>query len=277
MMLRAGSVLVTAFLLLNLVRCSEPVAKTSAKASGAPVRKVEATRLLIRTTALPQKKSFMQSVLISGGKVRFGDEQDRYRLLDLEKKSVTVVDGVARIFSTEPFAEIRAAKLRLSKGPIPPGIEPATLTKLGNRKFGERSASGVRLAMGTWKREIWLSRELPVDPSFFALQTASEPMSETFGGVMREATPALLELEGFPIHDEAEMKAGKTRYFIQRKLEKVEKLQLPASLFEVPASYRDASPVKAPAAGRRSVSSGRNGRNTRAAGSQSSSTSRKTP
>lgn len=120
-----------------------------------------------------------------------------------------------------------------------------------------------RITLGAYKRELWVSDRVLIDPEFFAMQLATEPMSESNAGVMRNVFDRLINLQGFPVFDRAEMPYDGKQLMIERSLARMEQKRIPLAWITLPAGYRDLdAPATTPDAGRPPVSSTPDGRNT---------------
>lgn len=257
-----GAVLFFLALSALAVACRQ---QAPSKPRGTTVPKMRVTAFVIRTNLLPEKKAFVHLVMLSGDKVRLGDETDTWRLFDLKNETVTFVDAVAKTYRTVPAATLIRDRIRLVSSPAADSVPPARFTSPAAERtlFGFRARQHV-IEAGPYRREIWMSGATPIGDRFFAMLVASEPMSERYAPMMGEATRGLLGLEGFPVLDRSDMPNDGATWTVERRLEKVERRDVPVALMTIPADYRDITPT-APAAGRRPASSLPSDQTTRAA------------
>jgi hypothetical protein len=202
---------------------------------------VAATVLTVRESSHPPTRAFLHRIVIAGPKVRLGDEKDQWRLFDTEERTVTWVDDVAKTYRTIPLGELLRARERQLAEPIPaPGA-----ARLSVRETGETAeVAGVasrqlELRMGGYRREIWISRSPLVAPHFFRMLIASEPISEPWAGVMRDAQRALMAESGFPVRDRSRLAWNGGELLFQRELVKVETRRVPSAWVSIPPDYRN--------------------------------------
>lgn len=223
------------------------------KVDGENVPSVEARVLTIRVN-IPEERAFTTSFIVAGTKVRLGSEADRWRLFDLETGSVTFVDDVERTYRTESLGELVRRRRAALRRPLPDGLPRATITKTGaSRSFNEIPAEHYLIQLGGYKREVWLSRQPLIDPRFFAMLIASEPIDPESAPAMVNVDVELSRLQGFPVFDRSEMPFGEGSLVIERLLMSVETRRVPRSWIEIPGDYRDES-VKGSPGGQQSAS-----------------------
>ena len=71
---------------------------------------------------------------------------------------------------------------------------------------------------------------------------ASEPASSPLVGVTRVADEALMEVQGFPLADHAELPYENKKIVVDNTVIKVERKDVPASLFSVGNRYTELKP-----------------------------------
>lgn len=210
---------------------------------------IPATVLTMRESSHPPTRAFLHKIVVAGPNVRMGDEKDQWRLFDLERRTVTWVDDVARTYRTLSLEELVRERERRLREPVPAaGVSRVSVTASADT-MEIAGVHGKRMTMelGGYRREVWISDEPLVSPLFMRMLVASEPISEPWAGVMRDAQRALMDAEGFPIWDRSrlEWKGGELVY--QRRLVKIEKKDVPAEWVAIPAGYTDAAANRAPA------------------------------
>jgi len=237
-----------------------------------PGQRLEADVIVVREFLPVEKTAFSYLIAHSGGKVRLGNEADQWRLIDLEAEKVTFIDETSRSYRTESLASLRNAQRRSVLRPLPQPFQPLTIVRTEDSAvIAGRQAVKHVLEGGGYRRQIWLSTKPLLNPNLYGAILASETLSEPFAGLMREATPRLIAQQGFPLRDESELAFGDKKLSIVRTVSEIGRRQVPASWFSIPAGYEDRG-IKVPDADRRSGASRPSDRDTRAAGSQSSST-----
>jgi hypothetical protein len=71
---------------------------------------------------------------------------------------------------------------------------------------------------------------------------ASEPVSSPLAGVTRDVDEALLEVQGFPLADHAELPYENKKLVVDNNVVKIEQRDVPASWLNLGADYKDANP-----------------------------------
>ncbi len=258
------------------IACSRPVSQPSAARSGGP--KVKARVLTIRMTTEPEKQDLTYEIMAWNGKVRLGNEKDRWRLIDLQDQSVLFVDDVAQIWWRESLDVLKREKKRQWDRPLPAGIPRARIAATAQkRRIGGVDATQYVIRAGGYVRSLWLSDDPLLGSGFFPLLIASDPVSPSYAGVMRDAGSGLIGLHGFPVLDETELPWKGQVLKIRNELTSVTEKDVPEELFTIPANYREHGTVTGSAAGRPPGESLPAGRNAPATGSRSSAKDRRNP
>lgn len=254
-----------------LVACANPpsLPPSAARPAPRPARgpTVEATVLTIRASSHPPTRALLHRIVVSGSQVRMTDELDRWRLFDLDAKTVTWVDDIAKTTRTVPLDDLVQRRRRQLAQPV-----PATIRAVSIRRTDEiGTIAGVEaekwvMELGGYTRELWISREPLVTPDFLRMWIASDPIDEPWAGVMRHVHRTLMSLEGFPVSDRSVIQWEGGETLAQRRLVGIETKRVPAALFRVPGDYTDVTPPALRSRdGRQSSSSRRRGRSARAA------------
>jgi hypothetical protein len=217
---------------------------------------VPATVLTVRVN-IPGDRASLYLVAMHDQKVRIGSEADRWRLFDLRTRSITFVDDVARTFRTRTMNEVVRERNALMARDLPAGVPVAKIEPIdGAKTFAGIPASGFRITVGGYERELWISQRVIFSPEFLTMYLASESISTPFAAVMRDVQRRLGTMRGFPVHDRSEMPYGDGRMVIERTVTRQEQRNVPAVWFEIPADYRDLTPASpSPGGDRRPVSS----------------------
>ncbi len=220
---------------------AETAARPRAPQSGPTVA---ATVLTVRESSHPPTRAFLHKIVVAGSKVRLGDEKDQWRLFDLETRTVTWVDDVSRTHRTLALGALLRSRERQLRERIPAeGIRPATVeTRDEERIIAGIRARPVTIELGGYRRELWLSETPLVGPLFLRMLIVSEPISEPWAGVMRDAQRALINEQGFPVVDRSRLAWDGGAMLVQRQLVKVETRDVPAAWLAIPPDYRDVNP-----------------------------------
>lgn len=236
---------------------------------------VAATVLTIETRLQPQDKIFRHSIVIAGGRARSEDEADRWRLFDLERNQVTFVDDVDRTFRTELADPLIVQRLAATEGPLPDGVPRAEVVYTGaKRVINGVEATQMLIRAGGYQRELWIGSPASVPANLFALMFGTRPAESKYEPMMRDADQALLGMQGFPLADHAELSYGDEKLVVDRNVVKIEQRNVPRSLLNVRAGYRE---LTEPAASPPPASSLPRGRSTPGAEWRSSATDQKNP
>ncbi|HEU5163141.1 MAG TPA: DUF4412 domain-containing protein, partial [Thermoanaerobaculia bacterium] len=123
-----------------------------------------------------------------------------------------------------------------------PRVEQVTVRDTGEIADIEGiRARRIAMELGGYRRDVWISEAPIVSPRFLQMLIASEPISEPWAGVMRDAQRALMAQQGFPVWDRSHLAWEKGELLFQRKLVKVEKKNVPSEWVSIPAGYIDAN------------------------------------
>lgn len=209
-------------------------------------RRVPATVLTVRTTVVPGERAYLHKVIVAGTKARLGNEVDRWRLFDLEQRTVTTVDQVARTVRTEAWMDLLRERRRLLATPMPPHVPLARLERGTERQvIAGIAATPRRVVIGGYLREIWFSEEPTAADRLFPLIVATDPIGQPYAGVMRIAFPVLVAETGFPLLDRSTMRFDGEESVVEKRVIRIEQTTVPAVWVEVPPSFEDLTPQPA--------------------------------
>lgn len=268
---REGVALLTALLLVTA--CG----KQGDGARPAGARMVTADVIEIQETLPVEGRAFRWLVVHHNGKVRLGNETDRWRLIDFSDSTVTFVDDITESYRRRPIVELRAERLREIQRPLPSPFQPISFqqTNVVATIAGAR-ARKIEIERGGYRREVWMSVDPVIHPELHRAILVTDPLSEPYAGLLRRVVPGLLSQPGFPLRDVSVLEYGEKQMRIERVVRSIGKRPVPEKWFEMPRDYDDLTP-KAPGADRPSASSPRSGRDARATGQRSSATTRTSP
>jgi hypothetical protein len=228
---------VGATLFLLLVACNPP-SHPPAQSSNEP--KIHATVVTIQTTIQPSHKSYVHTLFIANDRARSGDEVDEWRLFDFRQKQVTFVDDLAKTHRSESFDDVVTAHREQIARAVPGGMSRAQFDVTGMQKTlqGVLAKQSI-IKLGAYRRELWIASHPLIPKGLFAMLQASEPVSSPLAGVMRAVDEALLEVQGFPLADHAELPYENTKMVVDHIVVKIEQRDVPASWLKIGADYRE--------------------------------------
>ncbi|HXH37039.1 MAG TPA: hypothetical protein VNN08_00280 [Thermoanaerobaculia bacterium] len=234
----------SSFALLLLLACNQPPAHGPLQNANVP--KVHATAVTIRTTLQPANKTYTHTLFIANGRARSGDEVDEWRLFDFAQKRVTFVDDLAGTYRNETFADVLASHRAAVARDVPDGMPRAQFAVTGAQKTlqGVPARQSI-IRLGAYQRELWIASHPLIPQGLFAMLQASDPVSSPLAGVMRAADEALLQVQGFPIADHAELPYENQKMVVDNAVVKIEQRDVPASFLNVRGSYRELNPAHA--------------------------------
>ena len=204
--------------------------------------KIRATVVTIQTTLQPQNKTFTHSIVIANGLARSSDEADSWRLFDLQKKQVTFVDDIAKTSRDVPIAALIAQRRKELAQPLPVPLPRATLTATGAKRalLGVEAAEHL-IRLGGYQRQLWIAKHPALPADLFAMMEASAPNASPLAGVGRDVDEALMQVQGFPMLDHAEVAFGNKKMVVERSVVKIEQKDVPASWLRLPVRVRPAA------------------------------------
>ena len=226
-------------MVLLLVACNPP-ARTPAPSSSEP--KIRATIVTIRTTIQPSNKTYTHTLFIANDLARSGDEVDEWRLFDFRQKQVTFVDDLTKTYRIVPFADVIASHKAAVAKSNPDGMPRAQFTVTGAQKTLQGvSAKQSIIRLGAYQRELWIASHPLIPRGLFAMLQASDPVSSPFAGVTRAVDDALLDVQGFPLADHAELPYENQKLVVDKSVVKIEQRDVPASWLKIGADYKNTS------------------------------------
>jgi len=229
-----------------LFACNKPPAPAT------PVAKkneptIRATVVTIQTTIQPANKTYTHEIVIANNRARSTDEADQWRLFDFAQKQVTFVDDVAHTASVQSFADAIASRRAALAHPVPDGMPRAQFTVTNAQKTlqGVVARQSV-IRLGAYQRELWIGSHPLIPRGLFAMLQASEPASSPLAGITRTADEALLEVQGFPLADHAELPYENKKMVVDNVVTKIEQRDVPATLLTVNNTYSASKPAPLP-------------------------------
>jgi hypothetical protein len=225
-----------------LCSCSKPPAATAiAKQNGPTIRAMVVT---IQTTIQPANKTYSHEIVIANNLARSTDEADQWRLFDFAQKRVTYVDDIAHTVRVQSFADAIASRRAAVARPVPDGLPRAQFVVTNAQKTlqGVATKQSV-IRLGAYQRELWIGSHPLIPRGLFAMLQASEPASSPLAGITRAADEALIEVQGFPLADHAELPYENKKMVVDHTVMKIEQRDVPATLLAVNGKYADVKPA----------------------------------
>jgi hypothetical protein len=224
-----------------LVACNKPPAAPAAAKKNEPA--IRATVVTIQTTIQPANKTYSHEIVIANNRARSTDEADQWRLFDFAQKQVTYVDDIAHTVRVQSFADAIAARRAAVARPVPDGMPSAQFTVTNAQKTlqGVATKQSV-IRLGAYQRELWIGSHPLIPRGLFAMLQASEPASSPLAGITRTADEALMEVQGFPLADHAELPYENKKMVVDDTVTKIEQRDIPAALLAVSNKYSQVIP-----------------------------------
>jgi hypothetical protein len=228
-----------------LFACNKPPAAPAVQKRNEPT--IRATVVTIQTTIQPANKTYSHEIVIADNRARSTDEADQWRLFDFAQKQVTYVDDIAHTVRVQSFADAIAARRAAVARPIPDGLPRAQFVVTNAQKTlqGVPTRQSV-IRLGAYQRELWIGSHPLIPRGLFAMLQASEPASSPLAGITRTADEALIEVQGFPLADHAELPYENKKMVVDNTVTKIEQRDVPAGLLAVSNTYSPAKPASVP-------------------------------
>ena len=99
------------------------------------------------------------------------------------------------------------------------------------------------IRLGAYHRELWIGSHPLIPRGLFAMLQASQPASSPLAGIARTADEALMEVQGFPLADHAELPYENKKMVVDNVVTKIEQRNVPATLLTVNNAYTAAKPA----------------------------------
>ena len=231
--------------LVFLFACNKPPAQAPAPKKNEPT--VRATVVTIQTTIQPANKTYSHEIVIANNRARSTDETDQWRLFDFAQKQVTYVDDIAHTVRVQSFADAIAARRAAVAHPLPDGMPRAQFVVTNAQKTLQGVPTKQSLIrLGAYQRELWIGSHPLIPRGLFAMLQASDPASSPLAGITRAADEALMEVQGFPLTDHAELPYENKKLVVDNMVVKIEQRDVPATMLTVNGKYTEVKPVPAP-------------------------------
>jgi hypothetical protein len=227
-----------------IAACNKPPAPPAAPKKNEPT--IRATVVTIQTTIQPANKTYAHTIVIANNRARSTDEADQWRLFDFAQKRVTYVDDIAHTVRVQSFADAITSRRAAVARPVPDGMPRAQFAVTNAQKTlqGVATKQSV-IRLGAYQRELWIGSHPLIPRGLFAMLQASEPASSPLAGVTRAADEALIEVQGFPLADHAELPYENKKMVVDNTVTKIEQRDVPATLLAVNGKYSEMKPAPA--------------------------------
>jgi hypothetical protein len=232
--------LALALLFTFIGACNKPPAPTPVAKKNEPT--IRATVVTIQTTIQPANKTYSHEIVIANNRARSTDEADQWRLLDFAQKQVTYVDDIAHTVRVQSFADAIAARRAAVARPVPEGLPRAQFAVTTAQKTlqGVATKQSV-IRLGAYQRELWIGSHPLIPRGLFAMLQASEPASSPLAGITRTADEALMDVQGFPLADHAELPYENKKLVVDNVVTKIEQRDVPATMLTVSGRVKAAA------------------------------------
>jgi hypothetical protein len=226
-----------------LFACNKPpAAPASAPKKNEPT--IRATVITVQTTIQPANKTYSHEIIIANNRARSTDEADQWRLFDFAQKQVTYVDDIAHTFRVQSFADAIASRRAAVARPVPDGMPRAQFVVTNAQKTLQGIATKQSvIRLGAYQRELWIGSHPLIPRGLFAMLQASEPASSPLAGITRAADEALMEVQGFPLADHAELPYENKKLVVDNTVVKIEQRDVPATQLAVNEKYTAEKPI----------------------------------
>jgi hypothetical protein len=238
--LTGGAAPHTALLVLLLalaLACREP-----APPKPPPPPAVAATVLVYETVVAHEHRSFRWQVVTDGVRVRFGDEAERWRLIDTKARTIAFVDQSRRTNRIVSYDLALAARETLLAAPLPQGAPLAKVSEEPAGLVDGRDALRVSVEAGGYKRTMLFSTAPILPATASAMKWATDPIDTEYAGVIRDLMPAIVSKQGTLLADRNEITYAGGVMAVETHLVSVTTSRLPKSLFELPVGFSAAEP-----------------------------------
>jgi hypothetical protein len=219
-----------------LFACNKPPAPPAAPKKNEST--VRATVVTIQTTIQPANKTYTHTIVIANNRARSSDEADQWRLFDFAQKQVTFIDDIAKTIRVQSFADAIAARRAPDAHPVPDGMPRAQFAVTNAQKTLQGVATKQSIIrLGAYQRELWIGSHPLIPRGLFAMLQATEAASSPLAGITRAADEALMEVQGFPLADHAELPYENKKLVVDNTVVKIEERDVPATLLTVSSKY----------------------------------------
>lgn len=234
-----------------------------------PNGQVVATVASFAMTTEPGGAETIHTIAFHDGRVRFGEDRNVWRLIDLEREQVTQIDEIARTVDRIDFAALlgglREATARATDSPVAtvePTDELRDVAGFQARKY--RSSVGRAI-----ESEVWLSQRPLFHSDLYLLELATSAIADEELPASKELIDLVGRTGGYPVIIRSAMRFDGVEYRTTKTLVAVAEQTVPASWFVLP-EWDDPAPVTESRDGRPPVASPRSDRNAPAGGSRPS-------
>jgi hypothetical protein len=234
-----------AVILLLAAACNEPIRefrKIKHEVIGGP--QVLATVVTIRTTFQPANRTTSSGIVIGDDAARATAEIGTWRLFDFRHDRVAFVDDYDKTYRYETIRSLVERRRDAADDAFIDKIPLAEFSKTGaTRAILGLNATQSVVRLGAYQRELWFASHPQIPPGLFALMHASETPSAD-APMAKKVDEGLLAARGFPLLDHSELPFANRRIVIDRSVVSVERRNVPETLLQIPAGYREVKPVQ---------------------------------
>jgi len=189
------AVTVTCILMMLLVSCAKPeTAETPQPPT--PPDTIQTLMLTYETTIGPDNQTARVQVASDGTFVRLGNETERWRLFDTKNRTITFVDQTAGTATEVTFDRALAdLTAKLAETPVE-GTPTASVVEGPGEPERGHPTHRVMITVGSFSREILLSKDLLLPGEFFAMKAVTDPVDPRYAPILKEVLPVLVRQNG---------------------------------------------------------------------------------
>lgn len=161
-----------------------------------PPDSVQALMLTYETVLSPDGRTARFHVASDGTFVRLGNETESWRLFDTKNRTITFVDQAAGTATEVSFDDAVAERGRQLADAPTEGAPTASVVEGPGEPERGHATHRVHVKVGTFSREIILSKEVLLPGELFAMKVVTDPVDPRYASILRDITPVLLRQNG---------------------------------------------------------------------------------
>jgi len=211
------------------------------------------TLMLTYETQLGPETSARFQVASDGTFVRLGNETEKWRLFDTKKRTITFVDQTAGT-ATEVTFDAALAELNRKLAEVPAeGTPAASVVEGPGEPERGHPTHRIRINVGSFSREITLSKDPLLPGEFFAMKVITDPLDPRYAPILKDVVPVLVRQNGTLLSETSHLEVEEGEpVTATTKLVSVTTVQLSRKAFELPdgitVTETTGAPAEAPAA-----------------------------
>lgn len=222
-------------IVLLLAACGGKEKTAEAPQPEMPSDAVQALMLVYETVIGPENRSVRFQVASDGTFVRLGNETENWRLFDTKARTITFVDQTAGTATEVTFDGALAERTALLATAPAEGTPTASIVEGPGEPERGKATHRIHITVGSFTREILLSKDPLLPGEFFAMKAVTEPLDPRYASIMKDVLPALVRQNGTLLSETnvLEIEGGGT-VTATTKLVSVTTVQMSRKAFAVP-------------------------------------------